>query len=77
MFDWINKNLLITESNNRGLSPIILFPYIAAKKPVDVPDGNWLPIKREDLDLTVTLRVDAPDLEKMKTWQAPKMEMLN
>jgi hypothetical protein len=50
--------------------------YIAAKKPEGVPDENWLPIKREDLDLTVTLRIYAPDLEKMKTWKAPKLEML-
>ena len=50
--------------------------YIAAKKPADVPDENWLPIKREDLDLTVTLRIYAPDLEKMKTWKPPKLEML-
>jgi len=51
--------------------------YIAAEKPAGVPDENWLPIKRENLELTVTLRIYAPDLEKMKTWKAPKMEMLN
>jgi hypothetical protein len=51
-------------------------PLIAAEKPAGVPDENWLPIKREVLELTVTLRIYAPDLEKMKTWQAPKLEML-
>jgi hypothetical protein len=50
--------------------------YIAAEKPAGVPDENWLPIKRENLELTVTLRIYAPDLEKMKTWKAPKLEML-
>jgi hypothetical protein len=50
--------------------------YIAAEKPAGVPDENWLPIHREDLELTVTLRVYGPDLEKMKTWHAPKTEML-
>ena len=50
--------------------------YIADKKPAGVPEENWLPIQREDLELTVTLRVYGPDLEKMKTWQAPKAEIL-
>jgi hypothetical protein len=50
--------------------------YIAAKKPAGVPAENWLPIKREDEELTVTLRVYAPDLEKMKTWKAPKAKIL-
>jgi hypothetical protein len=50
--------------------------YIAAAKPAGVPAENWLPIQRKDLELTVTLRVYAPDLEKMKTWKAPKAELL-
>ena len=50
--------------------------YIATEKPAGVPDENWLPIQREDLELTVTLRIYAPDLEKMKAWKAPKAEML-
>jgi hypothetical protein len=50
--------------------------YIAAKKPAGVPDENWLPIQRQDLELTVTLRIYAPDLEKMKTWKAPKAKMM-
>jgi hypothetical protein len=50
--------------------------YIAAEKPADVPPENWLPIQRKDLELTVTLRIYAPDLDKMKTWQPPKAELL-
>jgi hypothetical protein len=50
--------------------------YIAAEKPVGVPDENWLPIERKDLGLNIILRVYAPDLEKMKSWQAPKAEKL-
>ena len=46
--------------------------YIAAKKPEGVPEENWLPINREDLGINVILRIYAPDLEKMKTWQPPK-----
>jgi len=46
--------------------------YIATKKPKGVPKENWLPINREDLELALMLRVYAPDLEKMKTWETPK-----
>ena len=46
--------------------------YIAAEKPEGVPEENWLPINREDLEMNVVLRIYAPDLEKMKTWQYPK-----
>jgi len=49
---------------------------IAAEKPDGVPDENWLPIERKDLELNIILRVYAPDLERMKTWQAPKAEKL-
>ena len=46
--------------------------FIAAEKPKGVPKENWLPINREDLEMNMILRVYAPDLEKMKTWQPPK-----
>ena len=46
--------------------------YITTEKPDGVPVENWLPINREDLEITVTLRIYGPDLEKMKTWKAPK-----
>ena len=39
---------------------------------LDVPDENWLPIKREGQGLDIMPRVYAPDLEKMKTWKSPK-----
>ena len=51
--------------------------YIAAEKPEGVPAENWLPIHRRDEDLGVQLRVYVPDLEKMKTWTAPKAEIVN
>jgi hypothetical protein len=50
--------------------------YIAAHKPEGVPEENWLPINRKDEDLSVNLRIYVPDEEKMKTWQAPKAEMV-
>jgi len=42
--------------------------------PIDAKER--LPIHREDLDITITLRIYAPDLEKMKTWKAPKAKMM-
>ena len=48
--------------------------YVAAKKPEGVPSENWLPINRKDENIDIILRVYVPDLEKMKTWQAPKAE---
>ncbi len=38
------------------------------------PDENWLPINRSDLDLSINLRIYVPDVEKLKTWKAPKAE---
>jgi hypothetical protein len=51
--------------------------YIAAAKPEGVPEENWLPIERKDLDLGSQFRLYVPDLEKLKTWQAPKAEKLS
>jgi hypothetical protein len=50
--------------------------HIAANQPKGVPAENWLPINRKDLGLDVIMRVYQPDLKKMKTWKAPKAEMV-
>ena len=50
--------------------------YIAADKPEGVPEENWLPINRKDEAMDIVLRAYVPDLEKMKTWTAPKAEKL-
>ena len=50
--------------------------YIAAEKPEGVPEWNWLPIEREDLDLSPQMRIYVPDLERYKTWKVPKAEKL-
>jgi len=50
--------------------------YIAVNKPEGVPEENWLPIAREDLDLSLQMRLYEPDLEKMKTWKPPLAEQL-
>jgi len=50
--------------------------YIAAEKLEGVPDENWLPIERKDLDLSPQLRLYVPDLEKYKTWKPPVAERL-
>lgn len=51
--------------------------YIAAEKPEGVPDENWLPIQREDLALTPTMRLYEPDLEKYAVWVPPAAERIN
>ena len=50
--------------------------YIAAEKPEGVPEENWLPINRENLDLSPQMRVYVPDLKKMNAWKAPRAEKL-
>jgi hypothetical protein len=50
--------------------------YVAAEKPEGVPEENWLPINRKDEDMNIVLRAYVADLEKMKTWHAPKAERL-
>jgi hypothetical protein len=48
---------------------------VAAEKPQGVPEENWLPIRRDDLDLDAVLRIYEPNLESMKTWEAPQAEL--
>jgi hypothetical protein len=50
--------------------------YVAAEQPEGVPEDNWLPIARKDEDMDVLLRIYAPDLEALKTWELPKAERL-
>jgi len=50
--------------------------YVAAEKPEGVPEENWLPINRKDEDMDIIMRIYVPDLEKLKTWSAPKAEKL-
>jgi hypothetical protein len=50
--------------------------YIAAKKPKGVPEENWLPINLKNEDIGAIMRIYVPDLEKMKTWNAPKAEKI-
>jgi len=41
-----------------------------------VPEENCLPINWEDMDLDIIMRLYAPDLEKDKSWTAPKAKKL-
>jgi hypothetical protein len=50
--------------------------YVAAEKPEGVPEENWLPVNRKDEDMDIVLRAYVADLEKMKTWKAPKAELV-
>jgi len=49
--------------------------FIAAEKPEGVPEENWLPINHKDEAIGAIMRIYVPDLEKMKTWTAPKAEL--
>lgn len=49
---------------------------IAAEQPEGVPEENWLPINRADMDLDIIMRLYAPDLERYKSWTAPKAKKL-
>jgi hypothetical protein len=51
--------------------------YISAKQPKGVPDGNWLPIKRGDVELDAMFRIYEPNQKKMKTWKVPQVEILS
>ncbi len=51
--------------------------YISAKQPEGVPDENWLPINRAEIDMDAMFRIYAPDAERMKTWKTPRLEMLS
>lgn len=50
--------------------------HIAEKKPDDVPEENWLPIKRGDYGVDVIMRIYEPDLERYKKWTPPKAERI-
>lgn len=51
--------------------------YVSEKKPEGVPDENWLPISRQDIELDPMFRIYEPDTKKMKTWKVPQFEMLS
>jgi len=40
------------------------------------PEENRLPIARKDEDLSINLRIYVPDEHRMKTWRAPKAEIV-
>ncbi len=50
--------------------------FISAKKPEGVPDENWLPISRGDIELSLMYRIYVPDAERMKTWKMPQPEIV-
>ncbi len=45
---------------------------VAARKLNGVHSENWLPINRGDYEIDLLMRIYAPDLERYKTWTAPK-----
>ncbi|MCL7961156.1 MAG: DUF1214 domain-containing protein, partial [marine benthic group bacterium] len=51
--------------------------WIAHEQPDGVPEENWLPIPREDLDLSLTMRVYVPDLEAYEGWSPPLAQQID
>ncbi len=51
--------------------------HVAAKKPDGVPPENWLPVNRGDYGIDALMRIYGPDLERYKTWSAPKADRTN
>ena len=51
--------------------------YIAAEKPDGVPEENWLPINREDIEIGPIMRLYEPDIERFASWEAPSAEKLD
>ena len=50
---------------------------IAAEKPEGVPEENWLPINRGDIDIDVIMRLYSPDLDRFVKWTPPVARKLN
>lgn len=57
--------------NNEGGIEI----FVSVKKPAGVPEENWLPINRGDIELSLMWRIYAPDAERMKSWTVPRPEL--
>ncbi|MEJ2541417.1 MAG: DUF1214 domain-containing protein, partial [Gemmatimonadota bacterium] len=51
--------------------------WIAAEQPGGVPEENWLPITREDLNLNLVMRLYEPDLEAYEDWTPPVAERVD
>jgi hypothetical protein len=51
--------------------------HIAEVQPEGVPEENWLPLRRGDYDIDLTLRLYAPDLDAYRAWTAPVAEVVN
>ena len=64
-----NAGMLLNDSGGIDM-------YVAAEQPDGVPEENWLPIQREDLNLDLIMRIYVPDEERMSAWEAPRAEKL-
>ena len=50
---------------------------IAAEQPEGVPEENWLPINRADMDLDIIMRLYAPDLKTLRELDCAKARKLS
>jgi hypothetical protein len=51
--------------------------YIAAKRPKDEREENWLPLNRGNYGIDIVMRLYTPDTERYKTWTVPKAEKIS
>ncbi len=49
---------------------------IAAEKPDDIDEDNWLPIERADYEIGPIMRIHGPDLDKFADWKPPVAEQI-
>lgn len=71
-----NRRVAPAQGRHIGGIGIGIGIVIAAEQPEGVPEENWLPINRADMDLDIIMRLYAPDLERYESWTAPKAKKL-
>lgn len=49
---------------------------VSAERPENVPVENWLPIKRDDIDMNTQMRLYIPDLDRYENWSAPTVRRI-
>ena len=64
--------MIISSLNDEGGIEV----YISETKPEGIPEENWLPIVRKDENLDIILRIYDPDLEKFKSYEIPRAEII-
>lgn len=48
---------------------------VSAEEPTDIDNANWLPVAK-DKGFHLYMRIYTPDMDKIKTWEAPTIEVI-